>query len=239
MRHPVSRAFSPRCGAFIASSLARASSPTTRRRGCDPRSCRAGCRRRSRSRRWSDCWMPRGRRLIRSPSLSRGRGPTRRQAQRPGCPPISSECVTGPCSNCSTRRAHACRRSCSSTSTTSRTATSCVCGARDRKSGSCPSGRMPASRSTPISCACGPSSPAAAGRPRGCSSARAARPCRGRARGRSSTPRPSGQASRSTFRRTRCGTRSRPTCCRAEPTCASCRSCSDTPRSRRPRSTRT
>ncbi|GMA93497.1 hypothetical protein GCM10025881_03210 [Pseudolysinimonas kribbensis] len=39
-------------------------------------------------------------------------------------------------------------------------------------------------------------------------------------------------------RRTRCGTRSRPTCCRAERTCGWCRSCSATRAWRRRRSTR-
>ena len=41
---------------------------------------------------------------------------------------------------------------------------------------------------------------------------------------------PSGPTSAATCRRTRCGTRSPPTCSRAAPTCASCRSCSATRR---------
>ena len=54
--------------------------------------------------------------------------------------------------------------------------------------------------------------------------------CRGRAPGRCCGPAPSGPTCRATCRRTRCATRSRPTCSRAAPTCASCRSCSATPR---------
>ena len=57
-----------------------------------------------------------------------------------------------------------------------------------------------------------------------------------RHRARATPPRP-GSSNRS--RRTSCATRSRRTCSRAAPTCASCRSCSATPRWRRPRSTRT
>ena len=57
----------------------------------------------------------------------------------------------------------------------------------------------------------------------------AGHPARRRARG----------AHRRTSRRTRCGTPSRPICCRAAPTCAWCRSCSATRRWRPPSSTRT
>ena len=47
-----------------------------------------------------------------------------------------------------------------------------------------------------------------------------------------------GRAAHGRSRRTRCGTRSPPTCSTAAPTSGSCRSCSGTPRSRPPRSTR-
>ena len=67
---------------------------------------------------------------------------------------------------------------------------------------------------------------------------RAAAGCRGRAPGRCCERAAERADSRAPCRRTPCATRSRRTCSRAAPTCASCRSCSGTRRSRRPRSTR-
>ena len=89
----------------------------------------------------------------------------------------------------------------------------------------------------------GPRPPRAGGRhgPRAgrrCSSTPAAGGSPGSPPGRSWSRRPSGPASRPTSRRTRCATRSRPTCSTAAPTSGSSRSCSGTRRSRRRRSTR-
>ena len=70
-----------------------------------------------------------------------------------------------------------------------------------------------------------------------CSSTPAAGASPGSPPGPSWSRRPSGPASRPTSRRTRCATRSRPTCSTAAPTSGSSRSCSGTRRSRRRRST--
>ena len=65
---------------------------------------------------------------------------------------------------------------------------------------------------------------------RRCSSTPAVAGSRGSRPGRCWCAPPSGPASPRTSRRTRCGTRSPPTCSTAAPTSASCRSCSATPR---------
>ena len=107
---------------------------------------------------------------------------------------------------------------------------SCACSARAASSASCRSAATRARRWRRTWCARagalarGPRHARAV--PRG---ARLAA-CRGRTPGSSSGPPPSARSSTSTSRRTACGTRSRPTCCRAAPTCASCRSCSATQR---------
>ena len=63
-----------------------------------------------------------------------------------------------------------------------------------------------------------------------CSSTPGARGCRGRAPGTCCAPPPTPPGSPPRSPRTPCGTASRPICSRAAPTCASCRSCSATPR---------
>ena len=62
--------------------------------------------------------------------------------------------------------------------------------------------------------------------------------CRARRRGRSSSATAGGPASRASCRPTCCGTPAPPTCSTTAPTCGSCRRCSATRRSRRPRCTR-
>jgi Phage integrase, N-terminal SAM-like domain/Phage integrase family len=68
-------------------------------------------------------------------------------------------------------------------------------------------------------------------------SMRAVAGCRGKARGRCCRTPPSGRVLPPGCPRTRCGIRLRRTCWTAGPTSVWCRSCSDTPRSRRRRST--
>ena len=142
-------------------------------------------------------------------------------------------CATAPCSSCSTARAPGSPRRSASTSTTSTwTAGRSRLRGKGGKERVVPLGSLrPRGGLGPTSCAAGPLF-AARGRrhARRCSSTAAAGGCPGRAPGRCCGPRPSGPASAATVARTRCGTRSRPTCSTAAPTCASSRSCSGTRR---------
>ena len=104
------------------------------------------------------------------------------------------------------------------------------CAARAARSGSSRSARTRGRRSTTTSSGPGRRSRPAGGGRRGCSSTPAAARCPGRARGRSCGSRPSGPGWRPRSRRTRCVTRTRPTCSTAARTCGSCRSCSGTRR---------
>ena len=114
------------------------------------------------------------------------------------------------------------------------TAARCCCAARAARSASCPSGRTRCEAVEDYLVRARPRRWPPAGR--GHARAVPQRPRRpavpaervddpaGRGR--------AGRADRARSHRTRCGTRSRPTCSTAERTCASCRSCSATPRSR-------
>ena len=124
-RHPVSPGCSRRCAGCTASSRARASRPTIRRRGCG--------RPKQPQRLPKALTIDQVERLL---DAARARHRARASA-------------TARCSSCCTRPARGCRRSCSSTSTTSRTATCCGCAARGRRSASCRSARTRAPRSTP------------------------------------------------------------------------------------------
>ena len=155
-------------------------------------------------------------------------------------PAPRSRCATGRCSRCSTAPARGSRRRSGSTSTTSTPSTRrCCCAARAARSGSSRSAPTRWRRWTPTWSGAGPSwSPTGKGTPR----AVPQRPRRSAvpavAPGRSWSRPPSGPGSPRTSRRTRCGTRSPPTCSTAAPTSASSRSCSATPPSPRRRSTR-
>ena len=130
----------------------------------------------------------------------------------------------------------------STTSTWPRRA-ACCCGARAAGPGWCRSAGTPGPRSRRTWYGPGPRCWPAARRPAGRHAAVPQRPRRpadpaGRvadpARGGRAGPGCDGDASR----RTRCATRSPPTCSTAAPTCGWCRNCSATHRSPRPRSTR-